>query len=55
MSESARRFGILPHLVIVTSSVSFDFEEDWKKIKADPLMKMDDEEMVVMKTYAAYE
>lgn len=55
MSQSAQRFGNLPHIVIITSSSSFDFEDDWNKIKDDPLLKMDDEEMMVMKTYAAYE
>ena len=31
MKESAERFGILPHLVIVTSSYSFGSEEQWKE------------------------
>lgn len=51
MSESARRFGILPHLVVVTSGISFDAQADWNQIKDDPLAKMDDEEMVMLKTY----
>lgn len=51
MSESGKKFGILPHLSIVTSGVGFDFEPDWNKIKDDPLVGMDDEEMPVMKTY----
>lgn len=55
MSESARRFGILPHVAIVTSQAGFDVKADWHKIKDDPLAKMDDEEMVMMKTYEAYE
>lgn len=53
MSESAQRFNNLPHLTIVTSGVSFDFEEDWNKIKDDPVVKTDDEQMVMRKTYAA--
>ena len=53
MSESAQRFGILPHLVVVTSAFSFDSEAEWNKIKDDPLVKMDDEEMPVMETYVA--
>ena len=53
MSEGAKKFGILPHLVIVTSRASFDFKEDWDKIKDDPLKKMDAEDMVPLKTYAA--
>ncbi|RDW60301.1 hypothetical protein BP5796_11907 [Coleophoma crateriformis] len=51
LSQSAQQSGILPHLVVVTSSVSFDFEEDWNKIKDDPLVKLDDEELAVMKAY----
>ena len=54
MSESAQRFGILPHLVVVTSAFSFDSEAEWKKIKDDPLVKMDDEEMPVMETCVVY-
>lgn len=42
LSDSAKRFGILPHLTIVTSGVSFSFEEDWNKIKDDPLIKIGD-------------
>jgi hypothetical protein len=54
MSESARQYGILPHIVVVTSRVSFDAEEDWNKIKDDPLVKTDDEEMMVLKTYVVF-
>ena len=54
MRESAQRFGILPHLVVVTSAFSFDSEAEWNKIKDDPLVKMDDEQMSVMETYVAY-
>lgn len=54
MSESAQWFGILPHLVVVTSAFSFDSEAEWNKIKDDPLVKMDDEEMAVMETYVAH-
>ena len=54
MKESAERFGILPHLVIVTSSYSFGSEERWKDIKDNPLAKMDDEAMPVSETYVDY-
>ena len=54
MSESARRFGILPHITIVTSRASFDFQQDWDKIKDDPLAKMDNEDMVQLKTYVTF-
>jgi len=50
MRQSAKQFGILPHLSIVSSGASFDMQDDWGKIKDDPLVKMDDEK-VVMKTY----
>ena len=51
MSEGAQKFGILAHLVIITSRVSFDFKEDWDSIKDDPMGKMDAEDMVGLKTY----
>ena len=49
LTESARQSGILPHLVIVASTVSFDFKEDWDKIKDDPVVKIED--AMIMKTY----
>lgn len=49
LSESARQFGILPHIVVVGSSASFEVEEDWNNIKDDPLVKVD--EAMVVKTY----
>lgn len=51
MRESAERFGIVPHLSIVSSGASFDMQEDWNAIKDDPFVKMDDEKMIVLKTY----
>jgi NAD(P)-dependent dehydrogenase (short-subunit alcohol dehydrogenase family) len=54
MSESAKQFGILPHLVIVTSRTAFDMEAAWAQLKDDPIVKIDQEAMV-MKTYVAYE
>jgi NAD(P)-dependent dehydrogenase (short-subunit alcohol dehydrogenase family) len=54
MSEIAQRFGITPHIAIVSSGVSFEFQEDWDKIKDDPLAKMDSEEMGGLKTYATH-
>jgi NAD(P)-dependent dehydrogenase (short-subunit alcohol dehydrogenase family) len=53
MSENAQRFGILPHIVVVTSQFSFQSEAEWNKIKDSPLVKMDDEDMPVMETYVA--
>jgi NAD(P)-dependent dehydrogenase (short-subunit alcohol dehydrogenase family) len=39
MSESAQKFSNLPHLVVATSGVSFTYQDDWNKIKDDPLAK----------------
>lgn len=47
LSESARRFGILPHLTIVTSNSGFGLGEDWQKIKDDPLVKTDNTEVAM--------
>jgi hypothetical protein len=48
MSESAKEFGILPHLVIVSSGAGFDTEEAWGQIKDDPLVKMDGDTIYLM-------
>lgn len=50
LSESAKRFGILPHIAIVTSETAFDCETYWNEIKDDPLAKMDDEAMEIRRT-----
>jgi len=49
MSESAKITGTSPHIVFVMSRTCFDSEEEWNKIKDDPLAKLDDEGMVVLK------
>lgn len=49
MSESARQFGILPHLTVISSGVGFDAKDEWMNIKDDPLVKLDNTD-VVMKT-----
>lgn len=51
LSESAKKFNILPHLSIIGSGAGFDVEEDWKAIKDDPLVKMEDENLMTLKTY----
>lgn len=51
MSESAKNFGILPHLAIVISGSSFDMEADWNTIKDNPLVKIESEDLVAPKTY----
>lgn len=40
LTETAQRFGITPHLTVVTSGASFDTKEKWVEIKDDPLVKM---------------
>ena len=51
MSETAKKFNTLPHLVIVTSDRAFDCEAEWNSIKDDPLKKMDDEAIPTVKGY----
>ncbi|KAH8689181.1 putative short chain dehydrogenase/ reductase [Talaromyces proteolyticus] len=51
MSADAKRFGILPHISIISSGASFDFEKAWNTIKSDPITKMEDESSPVMATY----
>jgi NAD(P)-dependent dehydrogenase (short-subunit alcohol dehydrogenase family) len=51
MRESSKRYSITSHLSIVTSSASFDFREDWEKIKDNPLGKTDVDETAQLKTY----
>ncbi|TVY48308.1 Short chain dehydrogenase [Lachnellula occidentalis] len=51
MSESAKKFGILPHLAIVSSGASFAMEADWNTIKDDPLVGIEREDLPAMKTY----
>ncbi|KXX78385.1 Dehydrogenase/reductase SDR family member 13 [Madurella mycetomatis] len=50
MREKAKKTGALPRLVIVTSRVGFREEEIWAKIKHDPLVGMDDEQLETMRT-----
>lgn len=47
LKESAQRFGILPHLTVVSSGVGFDPKEDWNKIKDDPINKIEDDSLKV--------
>ena len=48
MMESAQRFNILPHLVIVTSEVGFTAKAEFDKVKDDPFVKMNDQKMADM-------
>lgn len=53
LKESAKTFGILPHLSIVSSGVGFDTEEEWEilKTKDDPIAGMETE---TSKSYVAH-
>lgn len=51
LRDDAKKFGILPHITIVSSSVGYDFEEQWNLIKDDPIVKADSESMVTMMLY----
>ncbi|GIK05404.1 hypothetical protein Aspvir_009513 [Aspergillus viridinutans] len=52
MKETAQRYGIVPHLTLVTSRVGFDAKDLWDKIKDDPVKKMDGDGIPPMRTYA---
>ncbi|KAL4918204.1 hypothetical protein BDW62DRAFT_217700 [Aspergillus aurantiobrunneus] len=39
LKESAEKYGILPHLSIVTSGAGWDAREVWEQIKEDPLVR----------------
>ncbi|OKL61372.1 hypothetical protein UA08_03703 [Talaromyces atroroseus] len=45
LRESARAFGITPHLTIVTSGTAFDIQAKWNELRDDPLVKMDKEDI----------
>ncbi|GIC86097.1 putative short-chain dehydrogenase/reductase family protein [Aspergillus udagawae] len=51
MRESAQRYGIVPHLTLVTSRVGFDAKDLWDNIKDDPVKKMDGDDIPPMRTY----
>ncbi|KPM42943.1 hypothetical protein AK830_g3628 [Neonectria ditissima] len=55
MSEGAKKFGILPHIVAVTSRAGFDVREDWDKIKDDPIAKIDAGDIDILKSYETFE
>jgi NAD(P)-dependent dehydrogenase (short-subunit alcohol dehydrogenase family) len=54
LSDDAKKFGILPHIAIVTSSVGFNHEEQWNLIKDDPIVKSDGESMVTLLLYGKF-
>jgi hypothetical protein len=48
MMESAQRFHILPHLVIVASEVGFTCKTEFDKVKGYPFVKMNDQKTADM-------
>lgn len=42
LKENAKRFGITPHIAIVSSGAAFDLRDKWSEIRDDPLVKADD-------------
>lgn len=50
MRETAERYGIVPHLTLVTSLVGFDAKDLWDKIKDDPVNKVDGDDIPPMRT-----
>ncbi|KAL4785206.1 hypothetical protein BJX76DRAFT_189585 [Aspergillus varians] len=40
LKESAEKYGILPHLAIVTSGVGWDVREVWDKLREDPFVRV---------------
>ncbi|KAH6884391.1 putative short chain dehydrogenase/ reductase [Thelonectria olida] len=51
LSESAKKFGILPHVAFVSSRAGFDVKEDFDKIKEDPLVGLDLDDSITLKSY----
>ena len=41
LSETARTFDTVPHVVVVGSSYAFSYAEAWQSMKDDPLAKID--------------
>jgi NAD(P)-dependent dehydrogenase (short-subunit alcohol dehydrogenase family) len=52
MSEDAKKFGIVPHIVAVSSRIGFDMEANWNLIKSDPLVEVENEEHKELSLYA---
>lgn len=52
MSVDAKKFGIVPHIAVVSSRVGFDVKGDWDIIKGDPLVEVENEEHKGLKMYA---
>ena len=51
LRDTSRKFGTQPHLSIVGSGAGFDMAEGWNAIKDNPIVKMEDETMMTLKTY----
>jgi len=50
LKQTAEKFGVVPHLAIVGSRAGFDAHEDWDKIKDDPIVKMDNDDSITLKS-----
>jgi hypothetical protein len=48
MSEGAKKYGIVPHVVFVTSSTAFDMRGSWEGMKDNPIKKIDKVENLMM-------
>lgn len=53
MAEDAKKFGIVPHIAVVSSRVGFDVEAEWNLIRSKPLTEVEKEEHTAFKLYAA--
>lgn len=53
MSKDAKQFGIVPHIAIITSRAGFDEEDDWKKIRDDPVVKAEADDEIKAKAYVS--
>ncbi|KFY40148.1 hypothetical protein V494_03621 [Pseudogymnoascus sp. VKM F-4513 (FW-928)] len=51
LSEDAKKFGIVPHIAVVSSGVGFDAKADWDIIKGDPLVEVEKQENNGVKLY----
>ncbi|TAQ87735.1 hypothetical protein B7494_g3969 [Chlorociboria aeruginascens] len=50
MRQDAQRFAIQPHLVVVASRLGFNGVDTWNQITDNPIVRMDNEEMAVVRS-----
>ncbi|SPO01795.1 related to retinol dehydrogenase 14 [Cephalotrichum gorgonifer] len=51
LRDTAGKFGVVPHVSILASSMGFYSKEEWDSVKEDPLVKVDAETENIMKIY----